>query len=195
MIECSWDELCNDVKRAGSLDDVIRGHNKFLHSVTERALLSPSSQQMLSQLRSIFDCIQKFRHTQVRFHLNEYVSSKRLAQDLIFGEGAKELSRRNRFAADVARRAQQDEWGLTEEHSEEQQRLVTDFATRAVPEMAAKLKVVSESYEVGDLRCYAIPKKCLQAMVAKFLVMLTQHPDPNLRFLSFRVDFNEHYRR
>jgi hypothetical protein len=32
-------------------------------------------------------------------------------------------------------------------------------------------------------------------MVGRLLTMLTQHPDTNLRFLSFRVDFNEHYKK
>ena len=31
-------------------------------------------------------------------------------------------------------------------------------------------------------------------MVQQFLIMLTGHPDINLRFLSFRLDFNEHYK-
>ncbi len=34
----------------------------------------------------------------------------------------------------------------------------------------------------------------LQDMFGRFLVMLTQHEDPSLRFLSFRLDFNEHYK-
>ena len=37
---------------------------------------------------------------------------------------------------------------------------------------------------------------CLsQDMVQQFLVMLTTHQDVNLRFLSFRLDFNEHYKK
>jgi len=30
-------------------------------------------------------------------------------------------------------------------------------------------------------------------MIQQFLVMLTRHSDASLRFLSFRLDFNEHY--
>ena len=32
-------------------------------------------------------------------------------------------------------------------------------------------------------------------MVGQFLAMLNGHSDASLRFLSFRLDFNEHYRR
>ena len=32
-------------------------------------------------------------------------------------------------------------------------------------------------------------------MVQQFLVMLTSHQDVSLRFLSFRLDFNEHYKK
>jgi gamma-tubulin complex component 3 len=31
-------------------------------------------------------------------------------------------------------------------------------------------------------------------MVQRFLVMVTAHPDVSLRFLSFRLDFNQHYK-
>ena len=31
-------------------------------------------------------------------------------------------------------------------------------------------------------------------MVKQFLVMVTTHQDVSLRFLSFRLDFNEHYK-
>ena len=31
-------------------------------------------------------------------------------------------------------------------------------------------------------------------MVQRFLVMVTSHPDMSLRFLSFRLDFNQHYK-
>lgn len=34
----------------------------------------------------------------------------------------------------------------------------------------------------------------LQGIVQQFLVLLTTSPDESLRFLSFRLDFNEHYR-
>lgn len=34
----------------------------------------------------------------------------------------------------------------------------------------------------------------LQDMVQRFLVMVTSHPDISLRFLSFRLDFNQHYK-
>ena len=33
-----------------------------------------------------------------------------------------------------------------------------------------------------------------QGVVQQFLVLLTTSPDESLRFLSFRLDFNEHYR-
>ena len=34
-----------------------------------------------------------------------------------------------------------------------------------------------------------------QNLVEQFLVKLTTHSDVNLRFLSFRLDFNEHYKK
>lgn len=33
-----------------------------------------------------------------------------------------------------------------------------------------------------------------QSIVQQFLVLLMSNPDESLRFLSFRLDFNEHYR-
>ena len=34
----------------------------------------------------------------------------------------------------------------------------------------------------------------LQAMIGRFLIMLTQHTDSNLKSLSARIDFNETYK-
>ena len=36
--------------------------------------------------------------------------------------------------------------------------------------------------------------KNFKDMVGRLLTMLALHSDPSLRFLSFRIDFNEHYK-
>ena len=49
-----------------------------------------------------------------------------------------------------------------------------------LPEAEAKLRVLMRQFK---------------DMVGRFLTMLMSKSDANLRFLSFRVDFNEFYRR
>lgn len=72
-----------------------------------------------------------------------------------------------------------DAWGITEKQREDYEVYLKLLKEKSIPCTKAKLKVVSNSYE---------------DMVQKFLLMLNTQDDPNLRFLSFRLDFNEHFK-
>ncbi|XP_049773994.1 gamma-tubulin complex component 3-like isoform X1 [Schistocerca cancellata] len=57
---------------------------------------------------------------------------------------------------------------------------VNEFTNKYLPHMRTQLSVLAKSY---------------QDLVKKFLLMLTSQPELTLQLLSFRLDFNEHYRR
>jgi len=61
------------------------------------------------------------------------------------------------------------------------------FKTRCKRRLAFRV-TVALLFDVGF--CFS-----LQDMVQQFLMMLTSHQDVSLRFLSFRLDFNEHYKK
>ncbi|XP_067127787.1 gamma-tubulin complex component 3 homolog [Centruroides vittatus] len=70
-------------------------------------------------------------------------------------------------------------WGTSEARTAAYEDSKNQFIQNAIPTVKAQLRLLERSYE---------------DMVQKFLLMLTDHTDPNLRFLSFRLDFNEHYK-
>lgn len=72
-----------------------------------------------------------------------------------------------------------DSWGTTDYQRKEYEVHLELLKTKSIPSTRAQLRVVSHSYE---------------DMVQKFLLMLNDQDDPNLRFLSFRLDFNEHFK-
>jgi len=69
---------------------------------------------------------------------------------------------------------------MTDKDEELERKRSVKFVDNVIPDTRAQLKVLSKSY---------------QDMVQQFLMMLTSHHDVSLRFLSFRLDFNEHYKK
>lgn len=70
-------------------------------------------------------------------------------------------------------------WGTNQQKTKEIELQQSCFVKSTIPNAKARLRLLTHHYE---------------EMVQKFLLMLHDHDDPNLRFLSFRLDFNEHYK-
>lgn len=97
----------------------------------------------------------------------------------------------------------QGEWGVTAEQEAEEKRRVQEFQG-TIPKMRSQLQILTHFYQVGggsgpgflfpDGPVSSDPVCAPQSIVQQFLVLLTTSPDESLRFLSFRLDFNEHYR-
>lgn len=102
------------------------------------------------------------------------------AQESFFCAATTELQSRQRLEKAVEHRTDEGEWGMTEWDEEEERKRSVKFVDNVIPDTRAQLKVLSKSY---------------QDMVQQFLMMLTSHQDVSLRFLSFRLDFNEHYKK
>uniref|UniRef100_A0A7M5XKJ2 Gamma tubulin complex component C-terminal domain-containing protein n=1 Tax=Clytia hemisphaerica TaxID=252671 RepID=A0A7M5XKJ2_9CNID len=74
----------------------------------------------------------------------------------------------------------QGDWGLTEEDSMADIKRQAEFKKTFLPSAKAQIRVLNQSYH---------------DMLQQFLVMLNSHSDVSLRFLCFRLDFNEHYKK
>eukprot|EP00064_Thunnus_orientalis_P015199 superscaffoldBa00002774_g15249 len=70
------------------------------------------------------------------------------------------------------------QWGVTAEQEAEEKKRIQDFQ-ETIPKMRSQLRILTHFY---------------QSIVQQFLVLLMTSSDESLRFLSFRLDFNEHYR-
>ncbi|KAL4219924.1 Gamma-tubulin complex component 3 [Mactra antiquata] len=101
------------------------------------------------------------------------------AQDSFYQTAQQELMARQHFAKLQKQRSDQGDWGLTEELEEEERKRRIEFLKTVIPTTRPKFAVLAQSF---------------QDMVQQFLVMVTSHQDVSLRFLSFRLDFNEHYK-
>ncbi|XP_039082568.1 gamma-tubulin complex component 3 isoform X2 [Hyaena hyaena] len=98
-------------------------------------------------------------------------------QDAIYRAALEELQRRLQFEEKKKQHEIEGRWGMTAAEEEEENRRVQEFR-ESIPKMCSQLRILTHFY---------------QGIVQQFLVLLTTSSDESLRFLSFRLDFNEHY--
>lgn len=99
-------------------------------------------------------------------------------QDAIYRAALEELQRRLQFEEKKQQHEMEGQWGVTAADEEEEDRRIQEFQ-ESIPKMCSQLRILTHFY---------------QGIVQQFLVLLTTSPDESLRFLSFRLDFNEHYK-
>uniref|UniRef100_A0A0B6YQK0 Uncharacterized protein n=1 Tax=Arion vulgaris TaxID=1028688 RepID=A0A0B6YQK0_9EUPU len=102
-----------------------------------------------------------------------------LAQGVFYEAATSETVARENFERSKKERSQKGQWELTEEIEKKEKIRRTSFLTSIIPSTRAKLQVLFTAY---------------QDAVKHFLRMVACHPDASLRFLCFRLDFNEHYK-
>ncbi|KAM9820268.1 gamma-tubulin complex component 3 [Neosynchiropus ocellatus] len=100
------------------------------------------------------------------------------AQDSLYRSALEELALRLQFEEKRKQREEEGQWGVTSEQEAEETKRVQDFQ-ETIPKMRSQLRILTHFY---------------QSIVQQFLVLLMTSTDESLRFLSFRLDFNEHYR-
>ncbi|KAJ8255425.1 hypothetical protein GJAV_G00204740 [Gymnothorax javanicus] len=100
------------------------------------------------------------------------------AQDALYRSSLEELQHRLQFEERKRRRQEEGEWGVTAADEAEEARRVQEFQ-ETIPKMRSQLRILSHFY---------------QGIVQQFLVLLMTSSDESLQFLSFRLDFNEHYK-
>ncbi|XP_022358307.1 gamma-tubulin complex component 3 isoform X2 [Enhydra lutris kenyoni] len=98
-------------------------------------------------------------------------------QDAIYRAALGELQRRLQFEEKRKQREVEGRWGVTAAEEEEESKRIQEFR-ESIPKMCSQLRILTHFY---------------QGIVQQFLVLLTTSSDESLRFLSFRLDFNEHY--
>uniref|UniRef100_UPI0037E7ABC8 gamma-tubulin complex component 3 isoform X2 n=1 Tax=Semicossyphus pulcher TaxID=241346 RepID=UPI0037E7ABC8 len=100
------------------------------------------------------------------------------AQDSLYRSALEELTLRLQFEEKKRQREEEGQWGVTAEQEAEEKKRIQEFQ-ETIPKMRAQLRILTHFY---------------QSIVQQFLVLLMTSSDESLRFLSFRLDFNEHYR-
>ncbi|XP_030912000.1 gamma-tubulin complex component 3 [Geospiza fortis] len=98
------------------------------------------------------------------------------AQDAMYRAALEELQLRLQFEERKKQRELEGKWGVTASEEEEENKRMKEFQD-SIPKMCSQLRILTHFY---------------QGIVQQFLVLLTTSSDESLRFLSFRLDFNEH---
>jgi len=164
VMECSWDLLEKQLGQSSNLDEVIEAHNEFIETLVKHALLDERSRDLLTQLRAIYDRIVEFQNIQNKLYL----------------EAVAESEARRSLDDEINARTKRGQYGITNIEERREKKRRDEFSKTILPEIEAKLKIVSQSY---------------QDMVKTFLLQLSCSQDQSLQFLSVRLDFNEHYKR
>ncbi|KAK3910056.1 Gamma-tubulin complex component 3 [Frankliniella fusca] len=69
VMECSWDKLISNVQQADGLDDIIKAHNQFLARIKAGALVDDSSEELSTQLRTIYDLALQLQAQEEKLHV------------------------------------------------------------------------------------------------------------------------------
>lgn len=99
-------------------------------------------------------------------------------QDSLYHSALEELALRLQFEEKKKQREEEGQWGVTAEQEAEEKKRIQEFQD-TILKMRSELRILTHFY---------------QSIVQQFLVLLMTSSDESLRFLSFRLDFNEHYR-
>lgn len=92
-------------------------------------------QTILAQLRTIFDLIIQFEGIQ---------------QEL-YAAANDELTLRRNYEQTLARREKEGKWGAVGSQAEDEEARKVDFEKTIVPKIRRQLRLLTDSYQVGDL--------------------------------------------
>ncbi|KAA0721926.1 Gamma-tubulin complex component 3 -like protein [Triplophysa tibetana] len=100
------------------------------------------------------------------------------AQDALYRSALEELQLRVQYEDKKKQREEMGEWGVTAEQEAAENKRVQEYKD-TIPKMCSQLRLLTHFY---------------QGIVREFLRLLMTCSDESLQFLSFRLDFNEHYK-
>lgn len=134
----------------------------------------------LNQLmtRALMDKQSQAMLTQLRA-IFDLIIQFQTTQESMYAAAVEELEARKHLERKASVKTASGDWGLTEEDTKSDILRQAEFTKTFIPSTRAQLRVLHQSY---------------QDMLQHFLVMLNNHSDVSLRFLCFRLDFNEYYK-
>ncbi|KAL7749198.1 Microtubule-nucleating Tub4p (gamma-tubulin) complex component [Sorochytrium milnesiophthora] len=167
VIECAWAELMAQADQLkGGLDDLIAAHNRFLNSILSKGLLVTGPQQQLTpRLESIFKTVLAFKNAQEELY--EYAT---IEHDIVQRDGKSKRQRQLNAA-----------WGLVDSEYDSG---VGRYAPSREHHKNLQDIVMRIQTTAGNFKHEA------QGLIT----LLANHPDDNMKLLSFRLNFNEYYR-
>ncbi|KAI4300670.1 hypothetical protein L6164_034019 [Bauhinia variegata] len=169
VLEVSWSNFLNEMEIAKDLDDLLAAHEKYLDSIVEKSLLGKRSQSLCKSLSVIFDLILRFRSHADRLYEGIHELQTRIMESSLSSRDQnKSRKQLNSRSADPG------SWIA------DGRKALTQSAGEFLQSMGQDLDVIAKEYS-----------SLQEEFISQFPVQ--QHVD--LKFLFFRLDYNEFYGR
>eukprot|EP00762_Andalucia_godoyi_P008673 ANDGO_00429.mRNA.1 Gamma-tubulin complex component 3 len=199
VLEASWVQMMDDFEKANHLDDMIKAHQRFLEDIVRSSLLGESTKGVREKLREL-----------VKFILKALQLF-----DKIYHEARNECERRDDLQAQMVKKTDAGEWGSTvlsasrfesSVHDEKEELSATDSVS-GFPRhvfLTKNHRNAEEGLHVSTAvrrKIHPVIVQILEDMQQQFRhlffdffsLITSQKNHESLRFLAFRMDFNEFY--
>ncbi|KAI4348797.1 hypothetical protein L6164_009475 [Bauhinia variegata] len=169
VLEVSWSNFLDEMEIAKDLDDLLRAHEKYLHSIVEKSLLGDCSQSLYKWLVVVFDLILRFRSHADRLYEGIHELQTRIMESSLSSRDQKKTQKQLND-----RSADHGSWIAGG------RKALTQGAGEFLQSMGQDLDVIAKEYS---------------SLQEEFISQLPVQQHVDLKFLFFRLDFNEFYRR
>jgi len=175
VVEGAWTTFMEEVQQAKDLDEMIGYHEKFVTSILEKGLLTPKNEKLYKQMVKMFDLIFRFKCTQ------------EVLLTSIQGEDHRRAARRNR--RDMMEILEEDD---LDDRSQASSDLNRDDTLEI--ESLGNVSMQRNAMRVEYLNNLQTVWKDYQGAFMELMNLLKDDSlGGKLRFLSFKLDFNEFY--
>jgi len=175
VIEGAWITFMEEVQQAKDLDEMIGYHEKFVTSILEKGLLTPKNEKLYKQMVKLFDLIFRFKCTQ------------EVLLTSIQGEDHRRAARKNR--RDMMEILEEDDLDDRSQGSSEFNRDDT-LEIESLGNMSMQRNAMKVEY-LNNLQ--TVWKDYQGAFMELMNLLKDDSLGGKLRFLSFKLDFNEYY--
>nr|KYP70625.1 Gamma-tubulin complex component 3 isogeny [Cajanus cajan] len=171
VLEVSWSNFVSEMEVAEDLDDLLAAHEKYLHSIVEKSLLGELSQSLSKSLFVIFDLILRFRSRADRLYEGIHELQARMTESSSSSRDQNKSRTRKQL---TDKSAEQGSWIA------DGRKALTQRAGEFLRNMGQDLDAIAKEYS---------------SLQEEFISQLPVQQHVDLKFLFFRLDFNEFYRR
>ncbi|GMI01301.1 hypothetical protein TrVE_jg13013 [Triparma verrucosa] len=167
VLEGSWAAFSRKFAESSSLDDIIKAHDEYLDNILHLGLLGedPESKRLSAQLALVFDIADRFCSV----------------QDRVFVDCLSALGSEATRAEEAQRRIQKGDWGFDGDGN---------LDASAIDELGLKSL---EGVEATTVEFEEGLKGLLKLLVGRLSNGALNQGHDALRFLTFRLDFNQFY--
>ncbi|KAI9122320.1 hypothetical protein K1719_007009 [Acacia pycnantha] len=166
VLEVSWSNFLNEMEVAKDLDDLLAAHEKYLHSIVEKSLLGERSQSIYKSLFIVFDLILRFRSLADRLYEGINELQSRITES--------SFQDQNKSRKQISKSVEHESWIA------DGRKALTQRAVEFLQSMEQNMNVIAEEYS---------------SFQEEFISQLPVQKHVDLKFLFFRLDFNEFYGR